>query len=64
MAALKAKGFHDLGNLMEKARKVEEGEEAADFGHIQEMMRMVRMMESGAKPNGSWGGKGQRKGNR
>ena len=64
VAALKAKGFHDLGNLMEKARKVEEGEEAADFGHIQEMMRVVRMMESGAKPNGSWGGKGQRKGNR
>ena len=62
VAALKAKGFHDLGNLMEKARKVEEGEEAADFGHIQEMMRVVRMMESGAKPNGSWGGKGQRKG--
>jgi hypothetical protein len=64
VAALKAKGFHDLGNLMEKARKVGEGEEAADFGHIQEMMRVVRMMESGAKPNGSWGGKEQRKGNR
>ena len=53
---MKAKGLHDSGNLMGKARKVEEGEEAADFGHIQEMMRVVRMMESGAKFNASGGG--------
>ena len=35
IATYKAKGLHDLANVMEKSRRLSEGEEEAGIGHLQ-----------------------------